>query len=100
MTRPPEAPRQTLAEYRSEGGYEALAGAPAADAILAVLEQSQLRGRGGAAFPAARKWRVAAQAPAGEKHFVANGGEHEPGSLKDRYLLARYPHAVLEGLLL
>ena len=89
LTRAPDAPRQTLAEYRAEGGYQALEGAPAAKAILAAVEQANQRGRGGATFPVARKWRLAAAAASPEKHFVANGGEHEPGSKKDRFLVAR-----------
>lgn len=98
LTRDRAAPRQTLAEYRAEGGYTALA--EPAERILAAIEASQLRGRGGASFPVARKWRLAAAAVGTPKHFVANGGEHEPGSQKDRFLLARYPHKVIDGLLL
>lgn len=90
-----------LAEYRERGGYRGLAtvqekgGAWLCDEV----EASGLRGRGGAAFPTIRKWRIAAGAEADEKYIVANGGEHEPGSNKDRYLVERHPHAVLEGLL-
>lgn len=100
LTRPSHASRQTLAAYRATGGYSTLDQDLAPESVLAALEAGNLRGRGGASFPVARKWRIAAAATAPTKHFVANGGEHEPGSLKDRFLLARYPHAVLEGLLL
>lgn len=103
LTRPADAPAEPLAEYRAAGGYEALRSALAArtpEDVLAEVERAQLRGRGGASFPVARKWRLAAGQPAGEKHVVANGGEHEPGSRKDRFLVAKYPHTVLEGLLL
>lgn len=100
LTRAPHAPRETLAEYRSHGGYATLDQDLAAESVLAALERGNLRGRGGASFPVARKWRIAAGAHAARKHFVANGGEHEPGSHKDRFLLAHHPHAVLEGLLL
>lgn len=94
---------ETLAEYRARGGYEGLARwrdreDPAA--LVDEIERSGLRGRGGAAFPTARKWRLAAAAGADTKYVVANGGEHEPGSNKDRWLVERHPHAVLEGLLL
>lgn len=103
LVRPPDAPPETLAEYRARGGYEALARALAGlepSAVTAAVAAARLRGRGGAAFPTATKWRLAAAQPAGEKHAVANGGEHEPGSDKDRFLVERYPHSVLEGLLL
>ena len=64
------------------------------------VETSGLRGRGGAAFPTIRKWQLAADATDDQKYVVANGGEHEPGSNKDRYLVERHPHAVIEGLAL
>lgn len=103
LTRSADAPPQSLAEYRAEGGYAALAQAlarPDPERILAEVEAAVLRGRGGAAFPAARKWRLAAARDAAHKHVLANGGEHEPGSHKDRFLVERYPHVVLEGMLL
>jgi NADH:ubiquinone oxidoreductase subunit F (NADH-binding) len=94
--------RETLDEYRAVGGYEAASKALAmgAAAVLGVVEQSGLRGHGGAAFPTARKWALAAATPATSRHVVANGGEHEPGSEKDRFLVARAPHRVLEGALI
>ena len=94
---------ETFAEYRARGGYDGLtrwraAADPAA--LIGEIEASGLRGRGGASFPTARKWQLAAAAEADDKYVVANGGEHEPGSNKDRHLVEHYPHAVLEGLLL
>lgn len=65
--------------------------------VLAELERSGLRGRGGAGFPAAVKWRTVASA--GRCVVVANGEEGEPASFKDRWLLTHRPHAVLDGLL-
>lgn len=93
---------ESLAEYRSRGGLQGLTKWQNGDpkALRAEIESAQLRGRGGASFPTARKWQLAADAPGDEKFVVANGGEHEPGSDKDRYLVAAHPHAVLEGLLL
>ncbi len=93
---------ETLAEYRARGGYDGLARARREGAawLRGEIASSLLRGRGGAAFPVARKWELAAAAPGPHKHVVANGGEHEPGSDKDRFLVQRHPHAVLEGLLL
>jgi NADH:ubiquinone oxidoreductase subunit F (NADH-binding) len=93
---------ETLAEYRARGGYEGLlrlrASSPAW--LRGEVAAALLRGRGGAAFPTARKWELAAAATADQKFVVANGGEHEPGSDKDRLLVERHAHAVLEGLLL
>lgn len=103
LTRAADAPPQSLADYRAEGGYLALQQAlqgMSPDAVIDVIDAAMLRGRGGAAFPTARKWRLAASQPAGRKIVVANGGEHEPGSRKDRFLVEHYPHKVLEGMLL
>ena len=90
-----------LEEYRDRGGYRGLETVRERGGawLLDEVETSGLRGRGGAAFPTIRKWRIAAGADAEEKYIVANGGEHEPGSNKDRYLVEQHPHAVLEGLL-
>ena len=67
---------------------------------LAWIEEAELRGRGGASFSTARKWGIARLADAPEKHVVANGAEHEPGSRKDRLLLTARPHLVIEGAIL
>jgi NADH-quinone oxidoreductase subunit F len=102
----PERPTTTpesLAEYRARGGYEGLQRVRAADGaqwLRGEVATALLRGRGGAAFPTARKWELAVAASADRKYVVANGGEHEPGSDKDRVLVERHPHTVLEGLLL
>ncbi|MCA8942162.1 MAG: SLBB domain-containing protein [Planctomycetes bacterium] len=103
LTEPQGSPRQTLEQYRARGGYAALERARSEiepSALIDLVEAAGLRGRGGAAFPTARKWRLAAAASADQKFVVANGGEHEPGSEKDKFLVANYPHAVLEGILL
>ena len=103
LTRDAGAPRQDLAAYRDEGGYAAIAKALAEmtpGAVIDEIEAAGLRGRGGASFPAAIKWRLAAEAQADAKYVIANGGEHEPGSDKDKHLTALYPHKILEGMLL
>ena len=103
LVRPASAPPESLREYRERGGYGALQQALSdnqPDALTASIEAAGLRGRGGAAFPTARKWQLAAANTSPEKYVVANGGEHEPGSDKDRHLAAKYPHSILEGLLL
>jgi NADH-quinone oxidoreductase subunit F len=65
--------------------------------VLSAVREAELRGRGGAGFPAWKKWEMARSSLDSPKHVVVNGGEHEPGSRKDRFLVARYPHRVLEG---
>ena len=99
--RPSPGP-ESLATYRARGGYTGLQQAQQKGAawLRSEVATSLLRGRGGAAFPTARKWELAAAATADQKFVVANGGEHEPGSHKDRYLVEHHAHAVLEGLAL
>ncbi len=94
-------PAETLAAYTARGGYEALRSARSAAAIdiIAAVRDAGLTGRGGAGFPAAAKWE-AARAHPGPRYLVVNGAEGEPGSYKDRHLLARAPHQVLEGALI
>lgn len=67
--------------------------------LIDELEAAELRGRGGAGFPAHIKWRAVASAQ-GTKVVVGNGEEGEPASFKDRWLLTNRPHAVLDGLLM
>jgi len=91
-----------LAAARRDGAYaaleRALAGPP--EAVLAALERSRMRGRGGAGFPVAAKWRAGAMAPGPDRVVIANGDEGDPGSFVDRVLMEDDPHALLEGLLL
>lgn len=65
---------------------------------LVRLEASGLRGRGGAAFPTAAKWRIARAAQGARKVVIANGDEGDPGSFVDRLLLEQTPHVVLAGM--
>ena len=99
--------KESLADYSRRGGFEALRKVVAAAnprRVIEEIEKAGLRGRGGAGFPTAQKLALCAQAegPEGnsEKYVVVNGGEDEPGSIKDRTLLVYSPHAVLEGALL
>jgi NADH:ubiquinone oxidoreductase subunit F (NADH-binding) len=97
--------RSSFAELdsaRRDGAYAALARALAGprEAVVAAVERSGQRGRGGAAFPTAAKWRACAAAPASPRVAIANGDEGDPGSFVDRVLMEDDPHAVLEGLLL
>jgi formate dehydrogenase len=89
--------------YRADGGYRLLdacrAGTKPLDAVLKALEDAQLRGLGGAGFPAGRKWRLVRAAPK-PRLLVVNADEGEPGTFKDRTYLETDPHRFLEGMLI
>jgi NADH:ubiquinone oxidoreductase subunit F (NADH-binding) len=91
-----------LARARANDAYatleRALGGGP--EAVLAAVEGSGLRGRGGAGFATGRKWRLAAAAPAEARYVVCNGDEGDPGSFVDRLLMEEDPHGVIEGMAL
>jgi NADH:ubiquinone oxidoreductase subunit F (NADH-binding) len=90
-----------LATARADGAYEALRAAlrRAPAEIIATIEASGERGRGGAAFPTGLKWRRCAEADGlGDRFVVANGDEGDPGAFIDRVLMELDPHGVLEGL--
>lgn len=92
-----------LATYRAHGGYQLAAalarGEMDTDAVLAAMEDSGLRGLGGAGFPAGRKWRIVREQPA-PRLMAINIDEGEPGTFKDRTYLERDPHRFLEGVLI
>ncbi len=69
-----------------------------ADAVIAELEASGLQGRGGAGFPAHLKWSSVRSQPEPVRYVVVNADEGEPGTFKDRELMLRRPHLMLEGL--
>jgi formate dehydrogenase beta subunit len=77
-----------------------LAGELEAARVTAALQDSGLRGMGGAGFPAGRKWDLVAAQEATPKYVICNADESEPGTFKDRQILAEQPHLVLEGMLL
>ena len=77
-----------------------LSGELDADQVITALQDSGLRGMGGAGFPAGRKWGLVAAQTARPKYVICNADESEPGTFKDRQILAEQPHLVLEGLLL
>lgn len=70
------------------------------EAVLTEIEKSGLRGRGGAGFPTAMKWRFCREAEANQRYVVCNADEGEPGTFKDRVLLNSYADAVFEGMTL
>ena len=86
--------------YRIAGGYALAAscvrGERTPGDVIALMENSGLRGLGGAGFPAGRKWRIVAAEPA-PRFLAINIDEGEPGTFKDRYYLERDPHRFLEG---
>ncbi|MDH4117099.1 MAG: NAD(P)H-dependent oxidoreductase subunit E, partial [Acidimicrobiia bacterium] len=90
----------SLDAFRSTGGYVALARAieMGPEAVIAELETSGLKGRGGAAFPAGVKWESVRKQPTGPKYVVCNADESEPGTFKDRVVLEGDPFAVIEAL--
>ena len=92
-----------LAAYRAQGGYgllrDCVEGRRDAGSVIAALEDSSLRGLGGAGFPAGRKWRIVRAEP-GPRLMAINIDEGEPGTFKDRVYLERDPHRFLEGALI
>ena len=87
------------ADYQPGAAIRAICAQPA-DAALASLAISQLRGRGGAGYPTFAKWQACRQAPGVDKVVVCNADEGEPGTFKDRYLLQHHPDQVIEGMTL
>jgi NADH:ubiquinone oxidoreductase subunit F (NADH-binding)/NADH:ubiquinone oxidoreductase subunit E len=77
-----------------------LGGELASDDVVAAVEESGLRGMGGAGFPTGRKWKLVAAQEATPKYAICNADESEPGTFKDRQIMAEQPHLVIEGLLL
>jgi formate dehydrogenase beta subunit len=77
-----------------------LSGELGSDQVVTALQDSGLRGMGGAGFPAGRKWGLVEAQTATPKYVICNADESEPGTFKDRQILAEQPHLVLEGLLL
>ncbi len=94
---------ENISEYMAMGGYSALAsalsGKKSAD-LLAVLEESGLRGRGGGGFPTAVKLRRLAESVSPEKYLVCNADEGDPGAYMNRNEMESDPHMLLEGMLL
>ena len=91
------------AAYRAKGGYalakSCIEGAKKSEDMIAVMENSGLRGLGGAGFPAGRKWKSVAAEPA-PRLMAINIDEGEPGTFKDRWYLERDPHRFIEGALI
>jgi NADH-quinone oxidoreductase subunit F len=94
---------KSIEDYLALGGYSALAKAlfkMKPEQIVEQVKDSKLRGRGGAGFPAGKKWEFARNTPGETKYVVVNADEGDPGAFMDRALLEGNPHAVLEGLMI
>ena len=91
----------TIAKYRETGGYEALRKALAMepDAVIEEVKAANLLGRGGAGFPCGTKWGFLPK-DVFPRYLVVNGDESEPGTFKDRLLMERDPHQLIEGMLI
>jgi NADH-quinone oxidoreductase subunit F len=95
-----------LRDYEARGGYQALrkilgldgGEGLTPDQVIAEVKASGLRGRGGAGFPTGLKWSFMPKNYAGPKYLVCNSDEGEPGTCKDRDILAYNPHIVIEGM--
>ena len=92
----------TLAVYQEHGGYDALRKAltMAPSAILDEVKASGLRGRGGAGFPTGMKWSFLAKGSPKPNYLCCNADESEPGTFKDRMLMEKLPHQLIEGVLI
>ncbi len=93
----------TIAHYQARGGYEtakAHIGVTDPGALIKLVDESGLRGRGGAGFPTGKKWSFLAKGTGKPIYLAVNGDESEPGTFKDRYILEKDPHQLVEGVIL
>lgn len=95
----PRSIEDAIAHGAYEGLVRAVFDSSPAD-VIAQVERSGLRGRGGAGFPTARKWKACHEAKADRKFVICNGDEGDPGAFKDRSIMEGDPHAVIEGMLI
>ncbi len=94
------ADSHTLSRFLDTGGYEGLRKALTMfpEAVAAEVDEASLLGRGGAGFPAGRKWSMLRKAPV--SYLVVNGDESEPATFKDHFLVERDPHQLIEGVII
>jgi NADH-quinone oxidoreductase subunit F len=93
----------SIETYRKGGGYETVAkvvGPKPPDEAIEIVKASGLRGRGGAGFPAGLKWSFVPKKTTKPKYLVCNADESEPGTFKDRELMEKNPHLLIEGMIL
>ncbi len=93
---------ENISHYIANGGYKGLEKVlkMSPDKVIAELERSGLRGRGGAGFPTHRKWEVCRKAVGKPKYVVCNADEGDPGAFMDRVVLESDPHQVIEGMII
>ncbi len=92
-----------IQDYIALDGYKALAKVlfdMTADEVIAEIKSSGLRGRGGAGFPAGKKWEICHEANSKVKYIICNADEGDPGAYMDRSLLEGNPHSVIEGMII
>src|SRR5579871_422215 len=93
---------ETYEVYRSKGGYTSVEKAlksKTPNDIVEEVKKSGLRGRGGAGFPTGMKWSFIDKKSGKPRYLVCNADESEPGTFKDRYLMERIPHLLIEGMI-
>jgi bidirectional [NiFe] hydrogenase diaphorase subunit len=92
---------ERIEAYIARGGYHALEKAVTTmtpEGVVAEIEKSGLRGRGGGGYPTGKKWRMLFEAQAEKKYVIANGDEGDPGAYMDRTVMEDDPHRVIEGI--
>src|SRR6185369_8001367 len=93
---------QSFEVYRKNGGYVSVEKALKTmkpDDVTEEVKKSGLRGRGGAGFPAGMKWSFIDKKSDKPRYLVCNADESEPGTFKDRYLMEKIPHSLIEGMI-
>jgi NADH-quinone oxidoreductase subunit F len=92
----------SIEDYLITGGYGSVLKALQMDPedVIKVIEESGLRGRGGAGFPTGLKWRFCRNAPGDVRYVICNGDEGDPGAFMDRSIMEGDPHAIIEGMLI
>ncbi len=93
----------TINVYEKHGGYETIKRVlkkMSPDQVIQVVTNSNLRGLGGAGFPAGRKWAFIQKDSPNPRYLVVNADESEPGTFKDRYVMDKYTHGLLEGIMI
>jgi NADH-quinone oxidoreductase subunit F/NADP-reducing hydrogenase subunit HndC len=94
---------RSIEHYIAVGGYSALRkaiGSMSPDEVLEEVDRANLRGRGGAGFPAGRKWKHTKNSGGNVRFVIANGDEGDPGAFMDRAIMEGDPHSLIEGMLL
>ena len=93
---------ETYDVYRNHGGYKSVEKAlktMSAQEVVEEVQKSALRGRGGAGFPTGMKWSFLAKPEGVPRYLVCNADESEPGTFKDRFLMEKLPHLMVEGMI-